>query len=68
MSESLERLDFELILTSLEFTRLKFENTNYPTYEFRQSQLQRVDSAMAKVRTLRDGSVDKPNVDPDDNQ
>jgi hypothetical protein len=35
---------------------------DYPTLELRQSQLQRVDSAMAKVRALRDGKTEKPKL------
>lgn len=59
MKEQLTKDDIDFILTSLEYTRMNFENTQYPTYELRQSQLQRVDSVKAKVRALRDNLLEK---------
>ncbi len=53
MEEQLDINDFEFILTSLEYTRLKFENTQYPAYELKQSQLERVNSVMKKIRNLK---------------
>ena len=59
MDNQLFHSDFELILTSLEFTKMRFDNTKYETYELRQSQLERVNTAMAEVRALRDELLDK---------
>lgn len=56
MDEELIGQDFQLILTPLEFMRTKFENTNYPTYKLRKSQLDRVNKVIAKVRALQEKS------------
>lgn len=54
MSNQLSLADLEFILTSLEYTRLNFESTQYPTYELKRSQLDRVDTVKSKIRALRD--------------
>jgi hypothetical protein len=59
MSDQLTAYDIELIMTSLEFTRTHYENTEYPTPEVKESQLQRVNDVIAKVRVLRDNLREK---------
>ena len=54
MDKQFTPADFELILTSFRYTRMNFENTQYPTYELRQSQLKRVEDVIDKVRAIRD--------------
>lgn len=46
--------DCRLILTSLEFTRMKFENYCYPTYALRQERLADVNRSMVGIREIRD--------------
>lgn len=57
MVDSLNTSDFELLLESLEYTKFRFENTQYPTYELRQSQLERVNTVIEKVRDLKNKLV-----------
>ena len=52
-SQTIE-LDFSLILESLAYTKLNYESTQYPTYELKREQIQRVENAIAQVRELRD--------------
>ncbi|MBK9712153.1 MAG: hypothetical protein IPO81_12660 [Kouleothrix sp.] len=52
-SGHLSSLDIALILEALENTRQNFEKTDYyPTAEFKQQQLQRVNDLIAQVRAL----------------
>jgi hypothetical protein len=52
--------DLDLILESLQDTKLNFERYDYyPTLEFKQSQLERVNTAIAKVRALQNELSDK---------
>jgi hypothetical protein len=46
--------DVQIIIESLEHARTAFENTQYPPGELRQLQLQRVNSALTKMRHVRD--------------
>jgi hypothetical protein len=54
MSSQLTLADLEFILTSLDYTRLNFESTQYPTSELKRNQLDRVDTVKSKIRALRD--------------
>ena len=58
MREHLTSGDIEFILESLNYTQLQFESTRYPTYEFKQSQLKRVEAVMAKLRALQNEMSD----------
>lgn len=59
MNEDLTKEDLDFILTSLDYTRLKFENyQDYPTYELKQKQLDRVEEVIAKVRKLKVNWID----------
>jgi hypothetical protein len=50
----LTRADCELIIQSLEFTRIKFESYGgYPSYEFKQSRIGEVSDVLEKVRTIK---------------
>lgn len=44
--------DLALLIESLHYARLKFEATEYPSYQMRQSQLARVDTLSSKLRAL----------------
>lgn len=54
MANTLTREDCRFILTSLDFTRQAFEETEYPTYEGRVSRLTDVAEVADKVRAIRD--------------
>ncbi len=57
---SLINSDLNLILESLKDTKLKFARYNdYPTPEFKQSQLERVNTTIAKVRALQNELLTK---------
>ncbi len=45
--------DLSFILESLGYSKLRFESTEYPTYELKQRQMQRVESVIAKIRQLK---------------
>lgn len=55
--------DLAFILESLEYTKSRFDNYPYPTYELRRQRLELVESAIAHVRAYRDslgnGGMDK---------
>lgn len=52
--------DLDLILESLEDTKLNFERyTYYPTPEFKQSRLEHVSTVIAKVRALQTELLNK---------
>ncbi len=54
MDEQLNDSDFDVIVDSLKHYKMNIENyKDYPSYEFKQKQLQRVESAMRKIKTLR---------------
>ena len=54
MSGKLTREDIGLLLESLNYSKLAFESTKYPTYEMKQDQLQRVEDLAGKLRAIRD--------------
>ena len=57
-SDSLAELDIPLILESLKYAKLAYESTEYPTYELKRQQIDRVEKAIAQVRALRDRPKD----------
>ncbi len=54
----LTQADIEFLLEALKYTKAKFQATEYPSYEFRQQQIQRVEDIQAKLRALRDSPSD----------
>lgn len=56
MNDQLNGDDFDVILDSLKNYKTKIESYGgYPSYEFKQKQLERVDSAIRKVKVLKQG-------------
>lgn len=53
MDNKLSIHDLDVILQSLEHTRHKFENYEYPSYEIKKQRLDEVNAVMAKVRELK---------------
>jgi hypothetical protein len=54
VDEELNESDFDVIISSLDHYKMNINNYDkYPSYEFKQAQLQRVESAIAKVKALR---------------
>jgi hypothetical protein len=53
MKEGLGDDEFEVIMESLKHYKLNIESSEYPSYEFRRKQLERVESAMQKVEALK---------------
>jgi wobble nucleotide-excising tRNase len=53
MDEQLNDSDFDVILSSLKHYKTNIQNySEYPSYEFKQQQLERVDNAMRKIKAL----------------
>jgi hypothetical protein len=53
MSDELNKADFETILEALKHYEMHIENySDYPSYEFKQQQMERVESAMRKMSAL----------------
>ena len=46
-----EQLEF--LLESLKYTKAKFEATIYPSYDFKQAQLKRVEDVQIKLRAMQ---------------
>lgn len=54
MDEQLNDSHFDVVLDSLKHYKMNIENyKDYPSYEFKQKQLQRVESARRKIKALR---------------
>ena len=54
MESQLDSNDYDVIIESLKYYRMNIENYDkYPSYEFKQQQLARVDSVASKIRALR---------------
>jgi hypothetical protein len=54
MEEQFDSTDFDVILESLKHYKMNIENySGYPSYEFKQKQLERVNTAEGKVKALR---------------
>jgi hypothetical protein len=56
MDNSLTQDDLNVIIESLNYTRLKFENYEYPSYEMKQQRLNEVNAVVAKVKELKKSS------------
>lgn len=54
MAKLLDDSEFEVVAEALKHYKMHVENYDgYPSYEFKRQQLQRVESAMSKVKALR---------------
>ncbi len=51
--ESLTVQDLDVILESLKHTRHKFENYEYPTYEYKQQRINEINEVITKVGNLK---------------
>ena len=49
----LSQEEWEVLFTSLDYTRQHFEDYAYPSFEFRNTQIQKVDSVVSKLQELR---------------
>jgi tRNA A-37 threonylcarbamoyl transferase component Bud32 len=50
----LNAVDLQLILESLKYTKLKFEEyQGYPSYEYKQQRISEVNDVIAKIQTLK---------------
>ncbi len=54
MTPALNLNEIAFILESLNYTKLRFESTSYPSYDLKQEQLKRVEEIQVKLRKLRD--------------
>lgn len=56
MDNQLTSSDFDVILESLKYSKMHIENYDkYPSYEYKQKQLERVNTAANKVKALQQG-------------
>lgn len=54
MTKSLTKSDLSEIITSLEYTKMRFEsNTEYPSYEFKRNRIEEIEDIIRKVRELK---------------
>lgn len=51
--ETLTKQDIDLIMTSLDYAKRKFQETAYPSYEMKQERLGYVDSVRRKLRSIK---------------
>ncbi len=49
---TLDKNDIKVIIESLEHTRHKFENYEYPSYEMKQERINEVNDVIAKVKEI----------------
>jgi hypothetical protein len=57
--DDLTREDWNLILEALEYSKrakAEYDSDRYPSYEFRQEQLARVDAVLIKARRARNAA------------
>jgi len=54
MSAQLTKADCEFILECFKHTRLAYESTEYPSYEFKKQQIARLDIVENKIRQIRE--------------
>ena len=54
MTSELTEDECRFILECLEYTRMNFEDTEYPSYELKKAQLDRLSSVQVKLRKIRD--------------
>ena|GEM_PF-1036918 len=52
-NEELTVNDLNFILESLRYTKMKFENYDYDSYELKRERLNKVDNVTNKVRSLK---------------
>jgi hypothetical protein len=56
MSEQLDHRDFDIIIESLEYSKMNIENSGgYPSYEIKRQRLETVELAVRKIRVLKRG-------------
>jgi hypothetical protein len=53
MRLNLDLAEAELLITSLEYTRLAFEETSYPTYEMKRDRIGDVERIINRIREER---------------
>ena len=53
MPNELTKTELDFILTALEFTKSKFENYSYPTYQLKLERIAEVEKLMDKVREIK---------------
>ena len=53
MKTKITSADVDFILESLRDTQIKFENYEYPSYEFRQERIKIVTDLVAKLKELK---------------
>ena len=58
MPDELTRKDCEYILSCLDYARLAYESTQYPTDELRKAQFSRLATLQKKIRKIRDQNHD----------
>lgn len=62
MRTTLDRNDINFLLESLNYTRLNFENTEYPSRELRRERLKEVEDLVNKLKNIRDETLgEEPN-------
>lgn len=59
MDPELDLKDWKFILESLKYSKLKFEDYNYPTQEFKQDRINEVVSVISKVQISLKGLKNK---------
>jgi hypothetical protein len=56
MEEKLSGQDWQMILESLKYTKLRFEEYDkYPSYEYKQKRIAEVDELIEKIKSLKKG-------------
>ncbi len=45
--------ELETLITSMQYTRLAYENTQYPTYDLRREELDKADRILVKLQSIR---------------
>lgn len=55
MNNQLTTDDIDVIMESLKYSKRAIEDyQNHPTHEFKRNQLERIETALTKLRSLRD--------------
>ncbi|GEP52636.1 hypothetical protein FNO01nite_33080 [Flavobacterium noncentrifugens] len=52
MENTLTKDDLDFLITSVTYSKKSFDETNYESYEFKQSQLAKADEMLQKLRRL----------------
>lgn len=59
----LSKSDINVILESLKYSKMHIENyQSYPSYEYKQQQLARIEEVIQKLRDLKKSSAKKPDT------